>query len=70
MMLGPVVCPVGGSWGPEKLELVLGLAASKPVESHVGGFCASGLYVVVYDSKGSAVVNLHGSRGLFVANIC
>ena len=48
---------------PEESELVLGLAAVQPLESHVHGFCASGLYLVVYDSKG-------GSWGLFVAHFC
>ncbi len=70
VMLGLVVCPVGGSWVREKLELTLGLVASQPVESHVHGFFASGLYAVVYDSKGCAVVSLYGSWGLFVAHFC
>ena len=70
MVLGLVVGPVGGSWAQEKLELSLGLVASKPVESHVYGFCALGLYVVADDSLGCAVVGLHGSRGLFVAHFC
>ena len=54
----------------KKTKLVLGFAASKPMESHIHGFCASGLYVVVYDSKGCTVVGLHGSWGLFVAHFC
>ncbi len=59
MVLGPVVCPVVGAWAPKELELVLGLATLQPVEYHVHDFCALGLYVVVYDSKGCAVVGLH-----------
>ncbi len=70
MVLGPVVCSVGGSWVPEKMELVLGFAASKPMELHIHGFCALGLYVVVYDSKGCTIIDLHGSWGLFVAHFC
>ncbi len=70
MVIGPVVCSVGGSWAPEKLELVLGFVASKPTESHICGFCASGRYVVVHDSKCCTVVGLHGSWGLFVAHFC
>ena len=70
MMLGPVVCPVGGAQAPEESELALGLAASQPVESHVHGLCVLGLYIVVYDSTGCAVVGLHGSWGLFVAHFC
>jgi hypothetical protein len=70
VVFGPVVCSVVGSWAPEKMELLLDFAASKPMESHIHGFCASGLYVVVYDSKGCTVVSLHGSWGLFVAHFC
>ncbi len=70
MVLGPVVCSVGVSWAPEKMELVLGFAASKPMESHIHGFCASGLYVVVHDSDSCTVVGLHGSWGLFVSHFC
>ena len=70
VVLGPVVGPVGGSWASEKLELTLGLTAFMPVESHVHDFCALGMYVVVYDSEGCAVVGFHGSRGLFVAHFC
>jgi hypothetical protein len=70
VVFGAVVCSVGGYWVPEKMELVLGFAASKPIESHIHGFCASGLYVVVYDSEGYTVVGLHGSWGLFVAHFC
>ena len=56
--------------GIKKMEMALGAVASKPVESHVHGFCVPGLYVVVCDSKGCAVVSLHGSQGLFVAHFC
>jgi hypothetical protein len=70
VVLGPVICPVVGDWLPKELELALGLMTLQPVESHVHGFCASGLYVVVYDSKGCAVVGLHWSWGLFVAHFC
>ncbi len=63
MVLGPVVCSVGGSSAPEKMELVLGFATSKPMESHIHGFCALGLYVVVHNSKGCTVVGLHESWG-------
>ena len=70
MMLGPVVCPVGGAWAPEKTELALGFAVTQPVESHVHGFSASWLNVVVHDSEGCGVVGLHGSLGLFVTHFC
>ena len=68
MMLGPVVCPVGGARAPEESELALGLAASQPVESHVHGLCVLGLYIVVYDSTGCAVVGW-GSLWLISASI-
>jgi hypothetical protein len=42
VVLGPIVCSVGGSWVPEKTELVLGFAASKPMESHIHGFVHRG----------------------------
>ena len=70
MMLCPVVCPVGGAGAPEKTELALGFAVTQPVESHVHGFGASWLNVVVHDSEGCGVVGLHGSLGLFVAHFC
>jgi hypothetical protein len=69
-MLGPVVHSVVGAWAPKELELALGLTTSQHVESHFHGVCAPELYVVVYDSRGCAVVGLHGSWGLFVANFC
>ncbi len=68
MMLGTVVCPVGGAGMPEETELTLGFAVMQPVKSHVHRFCASWLYVVVHDSKGCGVGSLHGSLGLFVAH--
>jgi len=70
MMLGPVVCSVGGAWAPEKSELALSFAFAQPVESHVHGFSVSWLNVVVHDSEGCGVVSLHGSLGLFVAHFC
>jgi hypothetical protein len=68
VVLGSVLCPVIGDWAPKESELTLGLATLQPVESHVHGFCGAGLYVVVYDSKGCAVVGLHGNWGLFLAH--
>ena len=70
MMLCPVVCPVGGAGVPEKTELALGFAVVQPVESHVHGFSALCLNVVVHDSEGCGVVGLHGSLWLFVAHFC
>ena len=42
----------------------------KPVETHVHGFGASWLDVVVDNSKRSGVVFLDGGLGLFVAHLC
>ncbi len=56
MMLGPVICPVGGACVPEESELVLGLAAVQPVESHGHCLCVAGLYFLVDNSEGYAVV--------------
>jgi hypothetical protein len=69
-VLGPEVWPVIGIWAPKESELALGFAASQPVEPHVHGFCVLGLYVVVYNYTGCAVVGLHGSWELFVAHFC
>jgi hypothetical protein len=69
VVLGPVVHPVV-AWAPKESELTLGIATLQPVESHVHGLCALGLYVVVYYSKGCAVVSLHGSWGLLVTHFC
>ncbi len=69
MVLGPVVGYVFGPRGPVVPESPLGVATRKPVETHVHGFGASWLDIVVDDSKRSGVVCLDGGLGLFVANL-
>ena len=69
MMLGEVVGTVVGSGPPVIFELLLGLAIAKPVETHVHGFRAARLDVVVDDAKGCAVVGFDRGFRLFVAHL-
>jgi hypothetical protein len=48
----------------------LGVATTKPVKTHVHGFGASWLDVVVDNSKRNSVVCLDGGLGLFVVHLC
>ena len=68
MVFGPVVGAVVGTGAPVVSELSLGVATTQPVKTHVHGFCASWLDIVVDYSKGGAVVGLDGGLGLFVAH--
>ena len=69
MMLGEVVGTVVGSGPPIIFELVLGFAIAEPMKTHVHGFRAARLDVVVDDSKGCAVVSFDWGFGLFVAHL-
>ncbi len=69
VVLGPVVSFVGMSRTPEESELVLGFPASEPMESHVHGFGAFGLNVVVHNAHGCCVVGLHRNGRLLVAHL-
>jgi hypothetical protein len=66
VVLGPVVSLVGWSGMPES---VLGFSALVPIESHIHGFGASGLNVVVHNANGCCVVGLHWSGRLLVAHL-
>ena len=68
-MLGEVVGAVVGSGPPVIFELLLGLAIAKPVETHVHGFRAARLDVVVDDAEGCAVVGFDRGFRLFVAHL-
>ena len=70
VVLGPVVGSVVGTATPVDTKLILGFAASQPVETHVHGFGASRLNVVGDNSVGGAVVSLNGSRRLLVSHGC
>jgi hypothetical protein len=60
VVLGPGVSLVSWSRVPEKLEFILCFAASEPMESHIHGFGAFRLnVVVVHNAKGCCVVGLH-----------
>ncbi len=69
MMFGPIVGSVLGSWTPVVAELVLGVTAPQPVESHVHCFGASWLNVVADDAMGCAVVGLDGCGRMLVAHL-
>ncbi len=68
MMFGPVVGAVVGTGAPVVLELSLEVTTTQPVKTHVHGFRASWLDVVVDYSQGNAVVSLDRGLGLFVAH--
>ncbi len=68
-MFGPVVGSVGGSRVPVVLKLALGIAAAKPMESHVHCFGAASLNVVGDDTMCCAVVCLDGCGRLLVAHL-
>jgi hypothetical protein len=68
VVLGPVVSLVGWSRAPEISKLILGFAASEPMELHVHSFSAPGLNVVVYNTMGFCVVDLHWGGWLFVVH--
>ena len=70
VVFGPVVGSVVDSGTPVVSELSLGVATTKPVKTHVHGFCASWLDVVVDDPARSCIVCLNGRLGLFVAHFC
>ena len=68
MVFGPVVGLVVDSGTPVVSELSLGVTTTKPVKTHVHGFGALWLDVVVDDPARSCIVCLDGSLGLFVAH--
>ncbi len=68
MVFGPVVGVVVGTGAPVVSELSLGVTTMQPVKTHVHGFCALWLDVVVDYSQGGAVVSLNWGLGLFVAH--
>ncbi len=68
MVFGPVVGAVFGTRAPVVLELSLGVMTMQPVKTHVHGFCASWLDVVVDYSQSGAVVGLDRGLGLFVSH--
>jgi hypothetical protein len=68
MVFGPVVGAVVGTGAPVVSVLSLGVTTTQPVKTHVHGFRALWLDVVVDYSQGGAVVGLDRGLGLFVAH--
>jgi hypothetical protein len=64
----PIVCAIGVTWVPEVSELLLHLAASKPMETHVHCFCLLRLDVIIDNAKCHAVVGLYRHWGLLVSH--
>ena len=58
MMFSPIVGSVVASGAPVVPELALGVATTKPMESHIHRFGATWLYVVGDHAESSAVVSL------------
>ncbi len=67
-VFGPVVGMVVGTGAPVVSELSLGVMIMQSVKTHVHGFRALWLDVVVDYSQDSAVVGLDRGLGLFVAH--
>ncbi len=68
-MLCPIIGSVVFARAPIEFELLLGFAATEPMETHVHRFGATGLDVVVDDSKCGTVVGFNWGFGLFVAHL-
>ncbi len=70
VVFGPAVGSVVDFGTPVVSELSLGVTTMKPVKTHVHGFGALWLDVVVDDPTRSCIVCLNGSLGLLVAHFC
>ncbi len=64
----PIVCAIGVAWAPELLELLLRLAALKPMETHVHCFHSLRLDVIIDSAKCHAVVGLYQRWGLLASH--
>ena len=64
MVLGPIVCQVGGARSPMEPELLLCHPTSEPVESHIHWFGSFGLYLVVDYPIGCSIVSFYGGGWL------
>jgi len=69
MMFSPIVGSVVVSGAPVVPELALGVATTKPMESHIHRFGATWLYVVGDHAESSAVVSLDRCGGLLVSHL-
>ena len=70
VILGIVISSVVRPRPREKSELFLiDCPVAKPVESHVHGFCAFGLYSAVDDAVGRRVVCLNGGARMLVPHL-
>ena len=68
-MFGPIVGSVVGSGAPVVTELALGVATTKPMESHIHCFGATWLYVVGDHAESRAIVGLDRCGGLLVSHL-
>ena len=66
VMLGPVIGIVELAWSPVNAKLLLTLAVTKPVETHVHGFGALRLHFAIDDPVCHGIVRLQRRGGLFV----
>ena len=69
MMFGPIVGSVVRYGVPVVTELALGVATTKPMESHIHCFGATWLYVVGDHTGSRAVVSLDRCGGLLVSHL-
>ncbi len=65
VVLGVVVCHVGGAFFPVKAELALGSTASEPMEMHPDHLDPALNDCVLDESGGSGIVSLDGRWWLF-----
>ena len=66
MVFGEVISIVVSAFFPVYFELLLGLAVSEPVVSHVPRFGSFLVNIVVYESRSSGVVRFQGCWRLWV----
>ena len=68
-MLGTVISQVLVAWCPEVAEVLLGVSAEEPPETHVHVFEHLVHHGLVGNACGSGVVALNGRRGLWPAHL-
>jgi len=67
MVLGKIICPVGGTWAPKDVELALLFAIAEPIEAHVHSLGAFLFDCAIGNPTGSVVVSLEWGGWLGVA---
>jgi len=67
VVLGKIICPIGGTWAPKDVELALLLAVTEPIEVHVHSLGMLLLDSAIGNPAGVVVVGLEWGGWLGVA---